>query len=314
MPSAPLYPRSVAAVGLAIAITACDPADSTGVQNVESATHEVASPGGQRTYRVFAPESLDRAGQSPLLIAFHGASQGAMGIELMSWLYPEAEEYGLLLAFPEASGDYWNTPNSPASYWGVPDVAFVDALIADVDQRYGVDRTRIYLTGFSNGAIFAQAVACLRGDAIAGLSFVGAGISAELASTCPWARPLPMVAFLGDRDPQFFWDDGIAAGVGMLGGPGSAAWMAATNECGPPLPVEEIDPVPDDDTTVQRTRYSDCAAESPVHFYRIAGGGHTWPGSPLNLAAGFGRKSRDLQASRVLVEFLSQYSLPEASP
>lgn len=93
----------------------------------------------------------------------------------MSWLYPVAEENGLLVAYPEAAGDYWNTPNSPPAYWNVPDVPFVDAVVDDVDGRYGVDRARVYVAGSSNGAVFAQLVACTRGDRIAGLAVVGAG-------------------------------------------------------------------------------------------------------------------------------------------
>jgi polyhydroxybutyrate depolymerase len=230
----------------------------------------------------------------------------------MSWLYPESAAHGLLVAYPEAEGDYWNTPNSPPAYWSVPDVPFVDALVEDVDARYGVDPSRIYVAGFSNGAIFAQLVACTRGDRIAGLAVVGAGMSADVTRSCPWRRRVPTVVFFGDADPQFFWDEGFAAAVGMLGGGGSANWLADANACDPEAEVIDLPTAHDDGTAVGLWRFRNCADDSDVDFYRILGGGHTWPGSPLNLDPGFGRKTHNLDASAVMVDFLLQHALPAA--
>ncbi len=300
--------RRVVAALLAFAMAGCGD-DPVGLREVSSTVHEVDVLGSRRSYRLFVPtgQALTEVAH-PLVIVYHGATQTASGIELMSWFYPVAEANGLIVAFPEAAGDYWNTPASPAGYWNVPDVPFTDAMIEDIGARLPVDRERVFATGFSNGAIFAQVVACLRSRTIAGLAIVGAGVSADVADGCPWERPVPVAVFLGDRDPQFFWDDGIAAGVGMLGGGGSAAWLARQNGC--ETEPEVIDLGSEDgspDTSVELWRFPGCSGGA-VDFYRIRGGGHTWPGSPLNLDEGFGRKTRVVHATEVMTEFFLAHS------
>lgn len=291
-----------------LAASACGLESPADVRDVDTATVDLDVLGGVRSYRLYVPPGA--SGDRPLLFVFHGAAQGAAGIELMSWLYPVADDEGLILLFPEAAGDYWNTPNSPAGYWNVADLPFVEAMIDDVDRRVGIDRSRVYAAGYSNGAIFAQVVGCLLGNQVAGIGVVGAGVSAEVSESCPWTRPLPVTVFFGDRDPSFFWDDGLASGVGMLGGGGSATWLARTNRCDPDPIVTESPGSDGDETSVQLWEYEGCAEGSAVAFYRIAGGGHTWPGSPLNLPANFGRKTRAIDASRAMVDFFLQFRTP----
>ena len=283
-------------------VAGCD-SGPTHVRDVEPVVREVDVLGSARSYRLFVPDMPESSGGRPLVLVYHGATQTASGIELMSWFYPVAEANGLIVAFPEAVGDYWNTPASPSGYWNVPDVPFADALIDDIDARYPIDRDRVFAAGFSNGAVFAQVLGCLRSAEIAGIAIVGAGVSAEVADGCPWERPIPVVTFFGDRDPQFFWDDGVAAGLRMLGGGGSASWLASQNSCDEEPAV--LDMGSDDNgsgTSVELWRFSGCTGGA-VDFYRIVGGGHTWPGSPLNLSAGLGRKTSVIQATEVMTDF-----------
>ncbi len=260
------------------------------------------------------PESARGIENRPLLVLFHGATQMASGIELLSWYYPVAEDAGLVVAYPEASGDYWNTPNSPPAYWSVPDIPFVDALVEDVVARHGVDRGRVYVAGFSNGAIFAELYTCLRGNSVAGLGIVGAGMSADVSVSCPWERAVPTIVMFGDLDPQFFWDEGLAAGVGMLGGGGTASWLADRNGCDPTPSIVAVGEEVDDGTEVELWRHEPCTTGATVDFYRIIGGGHTWPGSPLNLGPGFGRKTRRINASRTMTDFFLPFSVPGGGP
>jgi poly(3-hydroxybutyrate) depolymerase len=61
------------------------------------------------------------------------------------------------------------------------------------------------------------------------------------------------------------------------------------------------------DTTI-RTWHGPSPA-SDVSFYRIDGGGHTWPGSHLTLPAFlFGRTSRTFDATRLIWEFFATHA------
>ena len=62
------------------------------------------------------------------------------------------------------------------------DIAFADAVLADVAKRYPVDQSQIYISGFSFGAAMAWRYACARGDRIAGLMTMSGTI--KQASTC----------------------------------------------------------------------------------------------------------------------------------
>jgi polyhydroxybutyrate depolymerase len=137
-------------------------------------------------------------------------------------------------------------------------------------------------------------------------------MSADVTRSCPWRRPVPTVSFFGDADPQFFWDDGLAAAVGMLGGASSADWLAEANGCDSEAELLDLPTVHEDGTAVTLWSFRNCSDGSDVDFYRIVGGGHTWPGSPLNLDPGFGRKTHNLDASATMVDFLLGHALPAA--
>jgi polyhydroxybutyrate depolymerase len=72
--------------------------------------------------------------------------------------------------------------------------------------------------------------------------------------------------------------------------------------------VEALPDKEDDGTTVERWTFE---GDTPVAFYKIRGGGHTWPGGPKAQEALLGRASRDLEASAVIWEFFSRHALPE---
>jgi len=294
----------------ALALVACD-GGPTAVREVSTQSGSLNVQGTNRSYRFYVPEGESPAEGRAVVLVFHGATQGATGIELMSWMYPVADEHDLILAFPQSTGDYWNTPNSPLGYWDVPDVPFVDAVLSDLDSRFGVDDARIYAAGFSNGAIFAQVVGCTRSTRIAAIAVVGASVASQVAESCPFERPMPGMILFGDADPQFYWDAGFAGGSGMLGGRESAEWWASLNGCRPGETVSVLPDTEDDQTTVERWEYADC--EEELAFYRIRGGGHTWPGSPLNLGPGFGRKTRDIDASRLMADFFMRQVLRPGS-
>ena len=160
--------------------------------------------GSSRSYWLYVSASAAASPSTPLLLVFHGATQTASGAALMSWLYPLADAEGLIVADPQATGDYWNTPNSLPRYWDVPDVPFVDEVINDIDREFGVDRSRLYVAGFSNGTIFTEGLACTRGDRFAAVAMVGASMSLEISQNCPSSQPIPAMFFFATQIRSFF--------------------------------------------------------------------------------------------------------------
>ena len=135
---------------LSLALMACGDGPTV-VREVDTLVRTVDVQGSSRSYWLYVSASAAASPSTPLLLVFHGATQTASGAALMSWLYPLADAEGLIVADPQATGDYWNTPNSLPRYWDVTDVPFVDEVINDIDREFGVDRSRLYVAGFSNG-------------------------------------------------------------------------------------------------------------------------------------------------------------------
>lgn len=294
-----------------ILIAGCD-GGPTVLEDVDVEVRSVVTSGDSRTFRLYHPPTLGRSGAAPLVLVYHGATQSAAGIEQMSWMYPAARDGRVRVAYLEATGDYWSTPASPPIYWPVNDMGYTEAVLDALVAEGLVDPTRVYATGFSNGAIFVERLACSLQDRIAAVAVVGASMSRDLAASCRLHRPVPALFFLGDADNQFFWDDGFAANFFQYGGQGSADWWADEAGCDPQPEVTQVPDTVDDGTTTEVWSYSGCRNGGDFRFYRIRGGGHTWPGSPLGGGGVLGPQSLELDASREMVEFFLEYRRPEA--
>ncbi|MFY9986776.1 MAG: hypothetical protein WAK31_18575 [Chthoniobacterales bacterium] len=123
--------------------------------------------GRTRTYRLFVPSDLPNP--VPLVFVFHGTETPGHGIDSIIKItrFEEiAQIHQALIIFPEAYEGNWNDGrlnNQARSYRdGIDDIAFVDAMLAQTEHNYHVDRTRIDATGFSNGAIFCHYLAAHR--------------------------------------------------------------------------------------------------------------------------------------------------------
>jgi hypothetical protein len=66
-----------------------------------------------------------------------------------------------------------------------PDVMFFDAMLACIDETFGVDEDRIYSVGFSTGAILSNLLAVVRNDVIAAtVSYSGSYFSDPAQEKC----------------------------------------------------------------------------------------------------------------------------------
>jgi phospholipase/carboxylesterase len=105
--------------------------------------NETSERGG---FSVYVPEDYDDARAYPLVMALHGGSGHGL-LFLWSWLR-EARGRDVILVAPTAVGDTWSLmePQVDSGNLGV----VLDA----VGQRWRVDRSRLLLTGMSDGGTF----------------------------------------------------------------------------------------------------------------------------------------------------------------
>jgi poly(3-hydroxybutyrate) depolymerase len=138
--------------------------------------------GDRRSACVFVPPAAGQSAKLPLVIFMHGAYGSAQGGYDYLSLRSKAPEFdltgdparrGFLLAFGQGRSIHYpnGNPEGPhhdiyfrdlASPSANPDVRYLDTLIDDLVDGGLVDPSRIYVTGWSNGAFFGQLYAVAR--------------------------------------------------------------------------------------------------------------------------------------------------------
>ncbi len=125
-------------------IAADQPADGTNGPPVGFMHHEREGNRGQ--YSLYVPENYTPSKQWPVIICLHGGY--GQGYEyIWTWLRP-ARTKGYILLSPKSLVETWTMTV------GSPDTRSVMQMLDEVAAKYSIDRSRIYLTGLSDGGIF----------------------------------------------------------------------------------------------------------------------------------------------------------------
>ena len=270
---------------------------------------EIVSSGEKRSYLLFVPSRYDPARPTPLVISLHGFVEWpAHQMQISGW-NDLAEELGFIVVYPEGTGAprRWRAGGwASSSDDPMIDVTFISELIDKLTQDYNIDRGRVYANGLSNGGGMSYLLGCGLADRIAAVGSVSGAYVYSLEDCRP-SRPVPMIAFHGTADGIVPYLGGEAMGpTEPL--PAIPDWIAARAR------LNGCDAVP---TTlpasgeVSGIRYSGCGQGADVEFYTIDGGGHSWPGGDPMPEWIVGHTTQDLDATRVMWEFFSRFSIEE---
>jgi len=262
--------------------------------------------GTVRDYRLYVPRAYTGAQPVPLLLNLHGYGSNNVEQEQYGDFRAIADTANFLVLHPNGTVDaagnrFWNNFVPPGS-GGPDDVAFLAALIDSVSARYRVQPSRVYSTGMSNGGFMSYDLACQLSPRIAAIASVTGSMIASRLDACAPVRPVPVLQIHGTADGLVpYLGNGVFLPIPTV----INSWVQR-NGCNP-TPI--ITPVPDinttDGSTAERQLYTGGRNGSVVELYRIIGGGHTWPGAPINT----GVTNRDINASREIWRFLRPYRL-----
>ena len=114
--------------------------------------------GGARDGVRYVPAAYRPERPAPLVLMLHGA--GGEGRRTVNALLPLADAWGLILLAPDSRGRTWDVL---LGGYG-PDIAFIDAALAQTFARYAVDPAHIAAEGFSDGASYALSIGIANGD------------------------------------------------------------------------------------------------------------------------------------------------------
>lgn len=89
------------------------------------------------------------------------------------------------------------------------DMAFLRQIVADLGANFAIDRKRVYVTGFSNGAEMSGRLAAEAADLFAAVSCASSAVSVSTIAS----RPLSVIWSVGELDPEQSVALGYANGV-----------------------------------------------------------------------------------------------------
>lgn len=221
----------------------CSSPDASAPTGVGEASLTVG--GRERRYLYSVPEHLDaRGAPAPLVFAFHGLT--GTPTSLRGYLRLEREAAGAAI-FVYPAGQRVPRGRETVTRWDLRangvDVAFFDAMLAELGRRYCVDLGRVFADGHSAGAVMTNEVACHRGNVLRAV--------APIAGSGPWSRRCVDA-------PSVWLTHGRAdAPVPFRFGEGSRDhWVAAARCDATPAPTGDGDCV----------RYEGCADGARVVF------------------------------------------------
>lgn len=233
---------------------------------------EVTVDGESRTYRVFAPASLDDDARPPLLVALHDAFGSPDSFQETTQLDGAATAGGFVVAYPETLDGTWNggfcCGRARTADQDVDDIAFLTRLLDELEASHDIDPDRVYATGSSNGAIMAYRLACEASDRVTAVAAVGGTM---VMDDCAPSQPVGILAVHGTEDGHVPYEGGPTSGAPDPAPSQSDladAW-ASLNDCD-----EEPDRETDDLVTV--TSWQGCDDDVGVRLVTVDGGGHTW--------------------------------------
>lgn len=268
--------------------------------------HDIAIAGqDSRHYALYKHVESDST-PKPLILALHGGFGSAQNQASTSLLPAFAVQEDAFVAFLEGTGNFgdlnaWNAGAccGSAQSDNVDDVGYVREVLNTIEASENIDATRIFVTGFSNGAMMTYRLACELSDRIRAVAAVGGG-SAEFDQAmaqyyrCAPSRPVPVLHIHAANDRNYPLEGGTGDGPGL---PEAGAysieatladWRDRNNLVDESL-TSSITP-----TTIC-ARYSTpmvatrpsapveyCLLDPPdVYDARngiVIGGGHSWPG------------------------------------
>ena len=127
-----------------------------------------------RSYHIRLPDEWDGSSSLPVLLHFHGwARQGDLIVNHRR-ISGHTRRRGVLLIAPNGERRTWD-------FWrpGQADVPFAAAVLEDVAKRFPIDRSRIYVSGYSFGSAMAWRYVCENGDGVAALLAISGTLSQD---------------------------------------------------------------------------------------------------------------------------------------
>lgn len=298
---------AAAALACTAALTVATPAAPAPSIATRDQTVSVTVDGRVRTARVHLPNPLPDLKKVPVVLVFHGQLADADAQQALSQFNHLSNDHGFIAVYPAGYQLSWNDgrKDTPSNRDGVRDVRFVRTLLQHLEQRYPVDRRRVFALGMSSGGFFAQRLGCVMAGRFAAVASVAAVLPRTTAKRCAPTRPLSVLMIMGTADPLVPYRGGPFGRATVLSAKASAKHWRELAQCKRPR-TRQLPDYAKDGTRTRVLTADRCQGGTAVKLFTVHGGGHTWPGGRQYLPEDtIGRTSRDFDAGSSIWAFFA---------
>lgn len=258
-----------------------------------------------RSYLLHVPPrdsaaAADTLARYPLVLVLHGSSSGSDDIRQTTGMDSLSDSNGFIVAYPQGTDGSGLFPSDwnggaccgEAAREHVDDVGFLAAVLAEISSNLPVDSSRVFVAGFSSGAIMAYHVACRLAPMINAIAVVSGSLQ---DASCAPGKAVGVIAVHGTSDSEVpYYDASLSAPPAPVTGvastlPPSVQFWAATDGCSGATANQQS-------PNVVRTSFTSCTGAN-VMLYTIEGGWHEWP------AATSDAPLSELDASKTIVQY-----------
>jgi polyhydroxybutyrate depolymerase len=241
-----------------------------------------------RRYYVHLPPDYDGSESVPLVILLHGGDQSPLNFSERCDTNDKADKEGFIAVYPMGIGlsdelRGWNMGFGfrLPYYLNIDDFGFIEKLIVTLQNKYNIDNDKIFIAGYSAGAMMAYYLACnLPQGIVAAYAIVGGTIGGHLVDRDLWVNtkpghPVSIIIFHGLKDSGLPYYGGWNPEntVFFLSVSDSVDFWVENNGCNPEPETE----VSDSEEIIIDT-YTSGDSRSDVVLYTVKYGLHCWFG------------------------------------
>ena len=176
-------------------------------------TENMIYDGQEREYIIYIPSSYDATSEFPLLFSFHGGAGYAEDFIYTNDMRPIADTANFIAIYPQGAID----PDGGTTSWihkaptDHDDVFFIEAVIEALSLEYTIDQSRIYVCGYSEGAILSYELGCRLNNKIAAFAAVSGSMLEDYYrndiygwGSCSPVHPTGIMLIMGtvDQNPH----------------------------------------------------------------------------------------------------------------
>lgn len=282
--------------------------------------------GTKREYRVYRPtQAAQKKKVTALVLALHGGGGSGVGASdpkgsALAGFTRLADTENFLVVYPSGLADGndkrgWNDCRSDdTTKAGADDVGFLQEIISQTKEKFGLSRNQIFIAGTSNGAMMSYRFAMEKSLSIGGVAAASGNIAkSPAAGRCQKGpeHPVPILMTHGTEDPIVPYAGGCVAlifGSKCLRGEVQSAdatiqfWLKANRLSQVQPAIREFNVNTRDGGNVVEKKY--FSKGNAVTTYSLNGAGHPTPSKAIDQSNRVvGKQNQDIEFAEVAWEF-----------